>query len=200
MKFNVKIIQLLLASIGFFLIIITYFYFPENKPNNLNVLEKNPISKEGKNNININAGEADYFQNVEYEGVYNINNFFTINSVDAYILKANPDEVFMTDMLVTLTLNSGKIVLIVSDSGIYNKLNYNVFFKDNVKATEGSTVILSDNLDLFADEDYALVYNNVILEDAQGSMRADQVNYDFEKEVYKVSMFTEDQIKVKVIE
>jgi hypothetical protein len=31
-------------------------------------------------------------------------------------------------------------------------------------------------------------------------MRADQVNYDFEKEVYKVSMFTEDQIKVKVIE
>jgi hypothetical protein len=31
-------------------------------------------------------------------------------------------------------------------------------------------------------------------------MQADQVTYDFENEVYKVSMYTEDQIKVKVIE
>ena len=200
MKFNVKIIQLLLASIGFFLIVITYFYIPQNTSNNFKEVEKNQTATKDINKINKSDDDANYFEKVEYKGVYNINNFFTINAEKAYILTLKPDEVLMTNMIVILNLNSGKIVRITSDSGIYNKLNYNVFFKDNVRATEGSTVILSNNLDLFADEDYASVYNNVILKSTQGSMQADQVNYDFENEVYKVSMYTEDQIKVKVIE
>ena len=79
-------------------------------------------------------------------------------------------------------------------------INYNCYFENNVKATDGETVILSDNLDLLSDEDYASVYNNVILTSSRGSLSADKVNYDFENEVYKISMYNENLIKVKVTE
>ena len=54
------------------------------------------------------------------------------------------------------------MVNITSDKGVYNKTNYNCYFENNVKATDGDTVILSDNLDLLSDENYASVYNDVI--------------------------------------
>ena len=115
-------------------------------------------------------------------------------------LKEEPDEVYMTDMTVILNLNNGKVVNITSDKGVYNKTNYNCYFENNVKATDGDTVILSDNLDLLSDENYASVYNDVILTGSRGSLSADKVNYDFENEVYKISMYNEDLIKVKITE
>ena len=198
MRFNVKIIQLLLASIGVFLILITYFFVPEKF--GLNIKEQKQAVEKNKDTIIIDNKEANLFDNVEYKGVYNINNFFTVQSKKAYILKEKPDEVYMTDMLVILNLNNGKVVNINSDNGIYNKKNYNCYFENNVKATDGETVILSDNLDLLSDEDYASVYNNVILTSSRGSLSADKVNYDFENEVYKISMYNENLIKVKVTE
>ena len=198
MRFNVKIIQLLLASIGVFLILITYFFVPEKF--GLNIKEQKQAVEKNKDTIIIDNKEANLFDNVEYKGVYNINNFFTVQSKKAYILKEKPDEVYMTDMLVILNLNNGKVVNINSDNGIYNKINYNCYFENNVKATDGETVILSDNLDLLSDEDYASVYNNVILTSSRGSLSADKVNYDFENEVYKISMYNENLIKVKVTE
>ena len=198
MRFNVKIIQLLLASIGVFLILITYFFVPEKF--GLNIKEQKQAVEKNKDTIIIDNKEANLFDNVEYKGVYNINNFFTIQSKKAYILKEKPNEVYMTDMLVILNLNNGKVVNINSDNGIYNKINYNCYFENNVKATDGETVILSDNLDLLSDEDYASVYNNVILTSSRGSLSADKVNYDFENEVYKISMYDENLIKVKVTE
>ena len=198
MRFNVKIIQLLLASVGVFLILITYFVVPEKFGKNIK--EQKQIVEKNKDTIIIDNKEANLFDNVEYKGVYNINNFFTVKSKKAYILKEKPDEVYMTDMLVILNLNNGKVVNINSDKGIYNKINYNCYFENNVKATAGETVILSDNLDLLSDEDYASVYNNVILTSSRGSLSADKVNYDFENEVYKISMYNENLIKVKVTE
>ena len=198
MRFNVKIIQLLLASIGVFLILITYFFVPEKF--GLNIKEQKQAVEKNKDTIIIDNKEANLFDNVEYKGVYNINNFFTIQSKKAYVLKEKPDEVYMTDMLVILNLNNGKVVNINSDNGIYNKKNYNCYFENNVKATDGETLILSDNLDLLSDEDYASVYNNVILTSSRGSLSADKVNYDFENEVYKISMYNENLIKVKVTE
>jgi hypothetical protein len=198
MRFNVKVIQLLLASIGVFLILITYFVVPEKFGKNIK--EQKQIVEKNKDTIIIDSKEANLFDNVEYKGVYNINNFFTVKSKKAYILKEKPDEVYMTDMLVILNLNNGKVVNINSDKGIYNKINYNCYFENNVKATDGETLILSDNLDLLSDEDYASVYNNVILTSSRGSLSADKVNYDFENEVYKISMYNENLIKVKVTE
>ena len=77
--------------------------------------------------------------------------------------------------------------------------DYDCFFEKNVKATDGKTVILSENLDLLASEDIATIYNNVRLNAEKGLLRADKVEYDFEKKFYRISMFDDTRVKIKLI-
>ena len=43
------------------------------------------------------------------------------------------------------------------------------------------------------------IYNNVNLKNISGSLQADKVDYDFETKYFKVSMFNDEKIKMKVI-
>ena len=91
------------------------------------------------------------------------------------------------------------MVDIFSDKGIYNKANYDCFFEKNVRATDGGTRIFSDNLDLLGNESSVKVYNNVSINYPTGSLlRADIIYYDFEKKHFKVSMFEDKRIKMKI--
>ena len=129
----------------------------------------------------IDEDKSNTFLNVEYKGIYNYDKPFTIISEKAYIGSDEPDIVYMTNMHVTLYINDKSTVHYnESDKGSYNKLTYDCFFEDNVKATDGKTIILSKNLDLLATEDSAVAYNNVYLTNDNGFLRADKVDYDFE--------------------
>ena len=97
-------------------------------------------------------------------------------------------------------MRSGRIINITSDSGIYNKSTYDCFFEKNVKAMDGKTIILSENLDLIASEDMATIYNNVRLNSDKGSLQADKIEYNFEKKFYRISMFDDTRVKIKLIE
>ena len=68
-----------------------------------------------------------------------------------------------------------------------------------MKATDGETTILSDNLDLLAAENFMKIYHNVKLDNPTGNLIADEINYDFETKNLKVTMFDEEQIQMKVI-
>ena len=43
------------------------------------------------------------------------------------------------------------------------------------------------------------IYNNVVLSSKNGTLNADKVDYDFNTKYYKISMFNDDKIKVKLI-
>ena len=84
--------------------------------------------------------------------------------------------------------------------GKYNKISYDCYFEVNVKATDGETVILSENIDLLATEDSASIYNNVVLTSTKGTLLADRVDYDFKTKFYNISMFNNEKVKIKLIE
>ena len=102
-------------------------------------------------------------------------------------------------MHVILHLNDGRIVNIISNKGRYNKRTYDCFFEDEVKATDGNTNIFADNLDLLAAKNSVNIYNNVRLNDPTASLQADKIDYDFETKHFKVSMFDENAVSMKVI-
>ena len=196
MKINRKAIQLGLISIGLFLILATYFFYPK-------IYKDKFIEKEGGIRNEMLATEDDNsntFVNIEYNGVYNINNPFTVSSEKAYILKEEPNIVYMTTMKVIMHMKDGRIIVITSDKGRYNKETYDTFFEDNVKATDGKTTILAENLDLLATEDFVTVQNNVVLTNDSGSLLADKIDYDFETKYYKISMFNDEKVKIKLIQ
>jgi len=188
-----KKIQLTLISIGAFLILLTYFYYPI-------ISEKKIIDKSVKKDLNITTPEqSTTFENVEYKGLYDFDKPFVVQSEKAYILNEDPDVVYMDKMHVILHLKDGRVVNITSDKGRYNKVTYDCFFEQNVKAEDGDTKIFAENLDLLATENLVEIYNKVNLDNSEGFLFADKIDYDFETKYFKISMFEDKKVKVKLI-
>ena len=195
MKQKQKKAQIILTSIGLILILITYFYYPYMKK--VKFTDNQVVQKDASNTPDIDQGTS--FENVQYEGLYQINNTFSVMSEKAHILNKEPDVVYMTNMHVILYLDNGRIVNILSNKGRYNKVTYDCFFEDDVRATDEETKIFSDNLDLIATEDFVKIYNNVIVNYPEASLRADKIDYDFATKYFKVSMFDDKAVKIKVL-
>ena len=270
MRINTKTIQLTLISIGIFLILATYIFYPklnqeklkkselenpekaaiinkrlgewaskklgkneEERKNYIQEVIKSDLEEAGQEDvfrkikkdfqaasidieeteirdqmekalsraedkIFLDGREANAFENIEYNGSFNINNTFSVKSNKAHIFNDEPDSVYMTNMHVTLYLKNERIVNIVSNKGKYNKVTNDCFFEENVKATDEKTIIFAENLDLLATENFVKIYNNVKLNDPTGFLRADTIDYDFETKYFKVSMFDDKAVKMEI--
>jgi len=190
-------VQFFLISIGLLLFMLTYLYYPTYK---YKILNNNSVSVNIKKIETDKKTQSTSFQNMEYKGLYDFDKPFIIKSKTAYILNAEPDVVYMKNMHVILYLSDKRVVNITSDKGKYNKLTYDCFFEQNVKATDGNTKIFSENLDLVATENSAKIYNKVHLNHSAGYLLADKIDYDFETKNFNVSMFKNDKVKMKVIQ
>ena len=187
--------QLVLISIGLLLILLTYLYYPYMNKNKLQ--DDQFVQKDSEKTLN----EAQStFENVEYEGITSTMQRFSVKSESAYILDKNPDLVFMKKMRVELYLKDGRIVTIISDRGRYHKESHDCWFEENVVADDGETKIFANNLDLLATENFVKIYQQVKLIHPTGTLQADQVDYDFETKYFKVSMFDEKIVKMKVFQ
>ena len=193
MKKKQQNIQIILISIGLLLILITYFYYPYM--NKAKLIENQSAKKDLERTL---EDQSTVFGNVQYKGMYDVDKPFTIMSEEAYILDEEPEFVYMTNVHTILYLSNGRIVNIKADKGKYNKVTYDCFFKQNVKATDGETKIFAENLDLLATSSAVKIYKNVILNYPTGSLVADKIDYDFETKYFKVSMFDDKTVKIKV--
>ena len=189
-------IQLTLLLTGLMLFILTYIYYPNL---NKNKFLKNKTVQEDEE-VGFDNKRDTSFENVKYKGFYNLDKSFTVEAEKAYILNEETNDVHITNIHVVLDLNDGWIVNITSIKGRYNKTTYDCFFENNVRATDGETEIFSENLDLLATKNSVEIYNDVILNYTTGSLRADKIDYNFETKYFKVSMFDDKTIKMKVIE
>ena len=189
-------VQFTLVSIGLLLFILTYFYYPSIKKDKL--LKDQSVNKDFQKVDD--RDQATSFENLEYRGLYDLDKPFKVKSKEAYILNEEPDIVYMKNMYVILYLSDNRKVEITSLKGRYNKENYNCFFEQDVLATDGDTIITAKNLDLLATKNIIEAYNNVNLDNATGSLQADKINYNFDTKHFKVSMFSDKVIKMKVIQ
>jgi len=195
MKKNEKVLQITLLSIGLTLVLATYFLYPNIKEKQL---VQNQI-EEKKEDLQIDDKKSNFFQKVEYKGYYDLDKPFIVKSDEAQVKIESPNLIYMSSMTVTLYMDDGRVVTITSDNGVYNKTTYDCFFENNVKATDEEIVILAQNLDLIASSETATAYKDVYLKTNAGSMKADKVDYNFKTNYYKVSMLSDETIKIKLI-
>ena len=191
-----KKIQIFLFIIGILLILVTYFYFPYKYES---VVEKN-LQEEALPPSEDISDKTTSFESLEYQGLYDLDKTFLVKSEKAHINEEEPDIVHMINMHVILYLTDGRVVNILSDKGTYNKANYDCFFEQNVRASDGETKIFSENLELLGDKSIVKIYNNVVVNYPTGSfLQADKVDYNFETKYFKVSMFDDKRIKMKIL-
>ena len=195
MKKKQKKVQLVLISIGLLLILLTYLYYPYI---NKSKLQDNQLAEKDSEETPDSAQST--FENVEYEGITSAMQRFSVKSESALILDTNPDIVFMKKMRVELYLSDGRVVTIISNRGKYHKESHDCWFEENVVADDGETKIFANNLDLLATENFVKIYQQVKITHPSGILQADQVDYDFETKYFKVSMFNEKTVKMKVFQ
>ena len=190
----------MLTFVGVFLILITYILYPKIGEKKVSERKSVIIESENDKEISDAKNKDNTFENVEYKGLYDFDKPFTVKSDKAYILSDEEDIVYMTRMEVTLSMKDGRVIVITSEKGSYNKKTYDCFFQENVKATDGKTIITSKNLDLIASEDFASVYNDVVIKNDGSHLKADKVDYNFVSKKYNFSMFENaKKVKVKII-
>ena len=186
-----KKIFLKIALILSLIIITCFVYFEYFKK------DKNKLSKPVNPSLKI-----------EEEAVYNSNIIKDINYTsrdlkgNEYILIAkegeidldNSDIIFLTDVTAYIKLvKNSELIVITSNYGKYNSINYDTIFSKNVKIDYVDNVITGDYLDFSMMKNLLTVSRNVVYKNLENTMKADVIELDTTTKDTKIFMYNSDE-------
>ena len=184
----------IIIQVFLFLLIITIsviffkFYF---KPINLT---KEYDSKINNSDINQN----NLMSNIKYVAADKIGNEYIVQSKLAEFNPNQPNLILMEGVEGVIQFTNSSPILITSDKAIYNKLNHDTRFFENVLATYDDHKISSQNLELFFDRNLASVSKKIIYKNLNTELRADRIEIDLITKNSKIFMNKKTK-KIKII-
>ena len=164
-----------LVQLFIFLILILssfLFYFNFLKTNKTTDLKKNELN----GNSSLLESDNNLIKNLEYNVAFDNDTKYTITA-EVSELKYENDIEIVEMQFVTAIFNDkeGIPLIITSKNAIYNNSNYNTKFFNSVKVIYLSNVLLSEKLDINFNENIIKIYENVVYEGLQGTIKADNV-------------------------
>ena len=187
-----KIFQLSLVFIGLLIIFFTYFFNLEKKQPSEVVTET-----ETKENEEFLEEGVNRFENVEYKGIDNTGNKFTIGSQFAEFKKEKPELIFMENVECFFTFKDNTMLLISSKKGIYNNISNDMQFSEDVKMDYLENTIFSDRANFNNYENQLLIAGNVRGDGPTTNLKADELDFDLNTKDLKISMYSEERVKIK---
>ena len=186
-------LQLLLF---FIIILISILFFKnylmkKNMPNiskNIENIDKNQITDEKKSNI---------IYNIEYVSEFKNGNFYVISSELGELMYAQPELIKMKKVIATINLNNSSPITISADNAVYNNINHDTKFFENVLMTYNEHTTNSDNLDLMFEKNLATLTNNIIYNNLNTKVEADKMEINLITKNSKIFMNNaSDTIKI----
>ena len=181
--------QLLLFCLGIFLVIVTYIIYPR-------------IGVETREQHLADQQQSDSsdttFENIKYEGFDANGNRFEIGSKIAEVKSDNPDITYMETVSAYFYLKDGRVVTVKSLFATYNRETNDIFFKEEVIVDDGESQLYSDNLDIVMSSNFVKIYNSVRFSENANWMVADKIEIDLNKKISTISMYADEQVKVKL--
>ena len=95
-------------------------------------------------------------------------------------------------------LKDGRVVTVRSLFATYNRETNDIFFKDEVVIDDGESQLYSDNLDIVMSNNFVKAYNSVRFSENANWMVADKIEIDLSKKISTISMYTDEQVKIKL--
>jgi len=183
------IIQVFLFSV---IIIISVFFFKFYfKPTDLTKKNNSKINNSDTNRNNL-------MSNIKYVAADKIGNEYIVQSKLAEFDPNQPNLILMEEVKGVIKFTNSSPILISSDKAIYNKLNHDTKFFENVLAVYDDHKISSQNLELFFDRNLASISKKIIYKNLNTELRADRIEIDLVTKNSKVFMNKKTK-KVKVI-
>ena len=164
------------------------FYF---KPTNLTKEYDSKINNSDSNQNNL-------MSNIKYVAADKIGNEYIVQSKLAEFDPNQPNLILMEEVKGVIQFTNSSPILISSDKAIYNKLNHDTKFFENVLAVYDDHKISSQNLELFFDKNLASISKKIIYKNLNTELRADRIEIDLVTKNSKILMDKKTK-KVKVI-
>ena len=186
------LLQLLILIV--IIAILIFFYKNSNQNKKANV----SIKLSNQSEI-INSDNSNLISNLKYvvEGEDGIS--YTITSEIGELSVEQPNLILMRRVLAVIRSDYGKPLKITADNAIYNNINHDTQFYDNVLMTYQEQVINSDNFDLVFIKNLATIKNNVVYKDLNTKLFADKVEINILTKNSKIFMYDKQKkINLKV--
>ena len=204
-----NLLKLLLILI---LIIFTWFIYSNYFKKNIKLISKSTNTTETTSTTETasttgTASTSETIKNttdINEEAVYNSNiikdlnytsrdlrgNEYSLNAKEGEIDLDNSDIIFLTDVTANIKLaENSELILITSDYGKYNTINYDTIFSKNVKIDYIDNIITGDYLDFSMLNNLLIISRNVVYKNLENTMKADVLEFDTKTKNTKIYMY-----------
>tara|TARA_B100001057_G_scaffold380518_1_gene386225 strand:- start:68 stop:646 length:579 start_codon:yes stop_codon:yes gene_type:complete len=183
-----RFIQLCIFLLLILSSLLFYFNFLQtNKSSDLKKIElkENSSDLESDNNL---------IKNLEYNVAFDNDTKYTVTAeLSELRYEDNIEIVEMQFVTAIFNDKEGIPLIITSKNAIYNNSNYNTEFFNSVKVIYLSNVLLSEKLDVNFNENIIKIYENVVYEGLQGTIKADNVKINLITKNMEIFMQNNDK-------
>jgi len=193
-------LQLFLLSL---IIIVSFFfyksYFVEKKSTNQIELNDPKLKKDHDNAEVLLKKEDSLITNLKYNVELIDSGQYEIKAdTSKLIFDGNNEIIFMENVIATFTDKNNKIIYITSDNAKFSSVNYNTFFRKNIKIRYEKNTINSNKLDFNFNDNSILIYDDVIYKGVNSTMQTDNIKINLITKKIKIFM-DGSKNKVKII-
>ena len=190
---NKKIlIQIGLFSIIILILIIIFSIYKNYNKKNVNIIndKRETLNKSEETNTNI-------IKNIEYFSQDEKNNTYKINSEYGKIDPNKPNLILMENVFAEIILGDSEPISIYSDFALYDNINYDTNFYENVKLAHVFHKITSEKIDLAFKDNLVFISDNVIYKNLNTKLIADEVRINLLTKDIKIFM-NETNKKIRI--
>ena len=189
-------IFLLLIVIIISIIFFRVYFVNKNIENSSNNIKIELDNDDPKNNVE--EKESNLIYNIQYVSKDKNGNSYIINSKFGEVNNDKQELILLKEVTATINLKNSEPINITADNAIYNNVNYNTNFYENVLVVYTQHYITSDNLDLDFQKNIATVSNNINYKNLNTKLQADKIEIDLITKNSKIFMYDASE-KVKIV-
>ena len=183
-KTLIQLLLLLSILVISFIFYKTYFSKKNIVSKKIDIIEDKKKQFKTKSNL---------IENIKYTSVDKEGNGYIITSKTGELDYNQPELILMKNVIATINLHNSVPIIISADNAIYNNINYDTNFYENVVVTYNDHFISSDKLDLIFEKNLATISNNIIYKNLNTKLQADKVEIDLITKNSKI--FMDDKTK-----
>ena len=201
---NKIIIQILLIVTAMTILSATYYYYFYEKPITSIVPKSDNLNKKLINNTSdtdleeIENSNSNLLKNISYENLDAKGNRYQISASTGEIKDLDSNIIYMSDVVALIYLKNLNTLKIVSNNAIFDSLDFNSNFYNNVQLNFLDHQLNGEKLDLRFDENLLILEEKVLYQSLDTKLFADAIVIDLIKKNSKIFMNDKEK-KIKIL-
>ena len=181
------------GKIFFILILVLLILYTFNNLRQKKLDEKISINKTEDVSYNSNI-----IENVNYISLDGKGNKYTVNAITGEIDYSNSNIIYLTTVEAIIELDNGNKIIVKSDFGKYNVINFNTIFSRNVIVNYLDNKVTCEYADFSMERNSLVASRDVIYENIENILKADVMEINLETKDTKIFMHENNkQVKIK---